>query len=523
MIVMRMEKLKTVMLRALLKPIFLLTGVIVYSTLFWQEKMGLNLLLFSSLLIVFAIVINRPARLTMPVIATIAGTLVSAVLVVIFNTTLSKFVHIFSFFITIGFIHGQQLRSTAFAILETVMNYSSFWFAGGAMVPEEYKGARKVWRWLKLTLIPLGILLIFYAIYTSANPYFRKISNEFWNKLFTDWSWDYSFFLLMGVIIVSGVIFYARVFSLRQAESLQRDELIRKRSKGANAFHRGMLSLKSEYRTALILMLLLNLLLLVVNITDIRYIWFGFKVPEEFSLKQFVHGGTWLLIISIVMASCIIVYFFRGNQNFYRNNLWLRRLSYVWIVQNAILCYSVLVRNYIYVDYHGLAWKRIGMFAFLLLTLIGLITLLVKVHRVRSLYYLLRVNSWSVYIVFVSMCFVNWDAVMARYNLHHWNIYAVDTDFYLKMSERALPEVYANLDKVRTQIEAHKRNARPWMEVLDFGKFVEILDNRRQRYLNELAGYSFGSWNWADIEARDKLKLITPEDNAHTAPAISSN
>jgi hypothetical protein len=493
------------MLQALLKPLLLLTGVIIYSALFWHEKLAFNLLLFSSLLIAFALFLYRPIKLAWPLTAPIAGTLISGLIVMLYNTSLSKWVHIFSFLIMLGFVQRQQLRSTAFALMETMTNYGTLWFSNGAIVPENHTRARQVWRWIKLTLLPLAILLVFYCIYAAANPYFDKLSDKFWNRLFTDWTWGYTFFLITGVIIVAGVVFYAHQFSLARVECTQHDQLLRKRSR-ASLWTKGMLSLKSEYRTALILMLLLNVLLLAVNITDINYIWFDFKVPRDFSLKQFVHEGTWLLVFSIVLASFIIVYFFRGNQNFYRNNTWLRRLSYAWIVQNGILCYSVLLRNYIYVDYHGLAWKRIGMFAFLLLTFIGLITLLIKVRKVRSLYYLLRVNSWSVYAVFISMSFVNWDAVVVRYNLNHWNIWAVDTDFYLEMPGKVLPEVYARLDRVKAQIDAHKQNERPWMDITDYSRFVELLECRKKNYLDEQKKYSWRSWNWADANAKEKLE-----------------
>ena len=51
------------------------------------------------------------------------------------------------------------------------------------------------------------------------------------------------------------------------------------------------LSLKNEYRTAVMLVLLINVLLLIINIIDIDWIWFGFEYDGKVNLTQFVHEG----------------------------------------------------------------------------------------------------------------------------------------------------------------------------------------------------------------------------------------
>ena len=115
---------------------------------------------------------------------------------------------------------------------------------------------------------------------------------------------------------------------------------------------------------ALIVFTLLNLLLLVVNVLDINWIWFDFEVPLEFSLKQFVHEGTYLLIFSILLSMMLVLYFFRSSLNFYPKKKALVVLGKIWIIQNMVLAFSVFIRNYHYIDYHGLAGKRIGVIAF---------------------------------------------------------------------------------------------------------------------------------------------------------------
>jgi hypothetical protein len=81
----------------------------------------------------------------------------------------------------------------------------------------------------------------------------------------------------------------------------------------------------------------------------------------------------------------------------------------------------VFLRNYHYIDFHGLAYKRIGVIVFLALVLVGLVTLFFKIRDKKSFYHLLRVNAWAVLAAFTGLTTVNWDGLITRYNLSHWN------------------------------------------------------------------------------------------------------
>src|SRR5436190_305225 len=154
------------------------------------------------------------------------------------------------------------------------------------------------------------------------------------------------------------------------------DPLLRKRVRRPHWLApRAMNPLERERRMGMVLLVVVNALLLVVNVIDISWVWFDFEVPENFSLKQFVHEGTWMLIISILLSILILLHLFRGNLNFYRRTHALKLLASLWIGQNFILGISVFLRNYHYIGFHGLAYKRIGVIVFLALVLVGLVTL----------------------------------------------------------------------------------------------------------------------------------------------------
>src|SRR4029078_3225426 len=128
------------------------------------------------------------------------------------------------------------------------------------------------------------------------------------------------------------------------------------------------------------------------NCVDITYVWFGFTYNNDINLSEYVHEGTGLLIFSILLAMVLLLFFFRGNLNFYKQNKWLRAGAYAWLLQNSILAVSVLFRDYYYIQHYGLAYKRIGVLIFLAMVLMGLITVFIKIQKRKTAYYLLRVN-----------------------------------------------------------------------------------------------------------------------------------
>lgn len=515
------------MSKRILTKIFLWTGVIAYNFLFWQQKLGINLLIFSTLLGAVAFYLNPKSLYSKNAWLTSLGTLLTGVFVVVYNSGISKFMHITSFLIMLGFIHQSEMRSIYYSLLNSMANIikapASLLGARkeGEKVP---KGKRRIFHYVKLTIIPVLTFLTFYWLYRGANPRFTEFTNkilikldEFWANISQYLSFTWLFFIVLGLFITAGII-YNRELQAFLRKDLSFSDLLKririsqpklKSIKGVN-FKRpepfSMVSLKIERKVGIILIVLVNLMLIAVNIIDINWMWFGFEVPKDFSLKQFVHEGTILLIISILLSMGIILYLFRRNQNFYPGKGALKYLSYFWLFQNFVLSVSVFLRNYHYISYHGLAYKRIGVIVFLLLTAIGITYMFFKIYRVRSGYYLVRKNTWAAYAVLVLLACFNWEALILKYNLNHKNVSQIDVDFYLDLSDRAIPELLTNRDKVKAQMEAHSGNKVRWVKLLNYDQFMRSLENKKERYMEEQAEYNWPSWNLADHQTQQKLK-----------------
>jgi hypothetical protein len=505
--------------------------ILIYNYFFWNESLGLNLFTFSILLIVLLFVFYRENIRSSKVIITAAGTIISAVSVLVFNSFESKFTHIFSLLLFSAFIHEKQLRSVVFAVMHMISSVIKLPYSTWQNKKERLKklwGFRIFFRVLRLSIFPFCIALIFYVIYANANPVFgsyaERMSVFIEKKLkyvFENISFSRIFFVVSGAVLIGALIFKNEVSiflqkDLSYSEKLQRiKSRIRKNVPYSSVTRQPVYdpstpkfklnALKNQNRKGVILLLMVNVLLLFENIIDIKCLWLGFSFPEGFSLKHYVHEGTGLLILSILLSVGVLLYYFNRNQNFYRSNTVLKTLAYLWIFQNAILCVSLFLRNYHYIDFHGLAYKRIGVIAFLSLVVFGLWTLYIKIRDLKSPYFLIRINTWALYLLLVILSVINWDVTIARYNLSHWNKGEVDVDFYLSLSGKALPVIYENLNKVNSQIQTHKLNKVKWITYLDYDEFKQDLDYKAVKYLSQYNSRSWLSFNFADNRSVKEL------------------
>lgn len=494
-------------------------GTALFDLLFWECSPGLNLLLFVACVVGFLIQRYSWAGLSVAARWALLGTLLAAVMVFVHNSVISIIATVLTLVVAAALANEPGLRSLFFAGLQGVGNFIVTPVNAMARLDRlaPSSGApRKGWRWMKLGVLPLLLLLLFTQVYRAGNPKFDELTagfmdgllrmiGEFFENVFT----AHTLFLLFGAVVCGALLLCMMPDTVVRLEQGLSDVLVRVRSRRPHwMVPQAMDPLERERRMGLILLVAVNLLLAVVNVIDINWVWFGFEVPEGFSLKQFVHEGTWILIISILLSMVILMHIFRKNQNFYWRSKGLKTLAIVWVVQNFILGISVFLRNYHYISFHGLAYKRIGVIVFLLLVLVGLISLFIKIRDRKSLFYLARVNGWATFAVLVGLSTVNWDGIIVRYNLGHWNQGEIDVDNYLEMSDKVLPLIYADINKVEAQMQKHQQNEVRWVENLDIQAFRRTLDAKRDRFMHRHEHAVWQESNLADRRTARELAAL---------------
>lgn len=435
-------------------------GIILYNIFFWEEQMGLNTLLFTLFVIGSLFYLNPESRYSTIARLTALGTLFTALMVVIFNSQFSKVVHILSLMTMIGFVHQRELRFLWYGLLLALINVFStpiklikkvkaIQFGKG-------KSLKKVGRFIKLGILPMFFVGLFFIFYAVANRNFARRSLDFLYEIglfFNGWDFGFNaprvFFFICSVFIIGGLFWKVQPEWLVRLQSNHKDDIIRnrKRYKSNGFFKPSPIGLKNEYRSGLIMLVALNLLTLTVNITDVQTTWIGFSTINPYDISHDVRFGAYVLIFTILMAIAVLLFFFRNNLNFYSKNKALKIAALVWIIQNMVLAFSVALRNIKYVNHYSLTYKRIGVFIFLALVLYGLGTVIFKINEKKTAYYLFKNNAWSLYIALILLTSVNWDTMITKYNLGLEKTATPDYRYLVvDLSDKNLPIIYNNID-----------------------------------------------------------------------------
>ncbi|MFM6926014.1 MAG: DUF4173 domain-containing protein [Ferruginibacter sp.] len=510
-----------------LKIILLISGAVLFNIIFWQEKMAVNTLLFDAF-IVASVFYLYPAALTKPAMKwLLPAHAVTLVTLVVHNTVLAKLA--FSATLLLVVVFTQFLhRSVWYAAASAIGNYLLFIFSFFQNIGQIRKGEIRslgIKKALRFLTIPLMIAAVFILIYSFSNAVFQDVVNSiglalqrFFARFFDWFNWERFGFLMLGLFITGGLLLKMKSDYFSEKEFARHNDLWRRKHNlkkwkesamfdlltlFMGRFANGVLALRNENTVGIISLVMLNALLLFINAIDITYVWFGFSYTPNLNLTQYVHEGTGMLIFSIVLAMVVLLFFFRGNLNFYKKNKWLRYGAYGWILQNAVLVVSVLLRDYYYIVHRGLAYKRIGVLVFLLMVLMGLITVFIKIHQRKTAYYLWRVNGWFAVGLLVAASCVHWDETIAAYNLAHKNTVPLDVKFLLTLSDKTLPLLEKNQDVLNGKTESVSGEGEYLLRSALTAE--QIFQMRKKAFFEKQKTYSWLSWNATDAYVKRNL------------------
>jgi len=517
------------MKQASVKLLLLTIGTLLFNIIFWQEKLAVNAVLFDAY-ILWSVLYLYPYAFTNPLIKwLLAAHLITLVALVVQNTFLSKLVFSGTLLLVIAFsqyLHRSVWYATASAFMNYVLVIPSL-FSNIQLLKNKRLNLNGIKKFVRFLVIPILLMLVFFMLYNFANTIFKSLVNDigislqhFFARLFTWFSWGRLEFLLLGLLITGGLLLKSRVQYFSDTDIKMPNNLWRKKnnliqwkqsswfqllSVVMGRFANGAMALRNENKIAVISLFLLNVLLLCINCVDIRYVWLGFTYNNNLNLSEYVHEGTGLLIFSILLAMFLLLFFFRGNLNFYKQNKSLRLGAYTWLIQNGILVVSVLFRDYYYIEHYGLAYKRIGVLIFLIMVLAGLTTVFIKIQQRKTAYYLLRVNAWIAIIILVISSCIHWDETIAKYNLARKDTIALDVKFLLTLSDKVLPLLEKNLD-VLDRTEPTKGNTEGDYLYRSSLSQRLVFEKRKKEFAITQKAYSWLSWNWSDEYVINKLE-----------------
>ncbi|MCC9061649.1 DUF4173 domain-containing protein [Flavobacterium piscisymbiosum] len=260
-------------------------------------------------------------------------------------------------------------------------------------------------------IIPTIFIIVFFTAYSFGSSHF--------SSLLTDYTLDVD---IVEVILIGVLGFYIS-FSFwnywvpevcyEKNELLDNDFKNIAEIKTQNTF--SFLDIDFERKSGEITLVLLNIML-VVFIVTYNYEQF-FEVIAKSNLSADTHERVNSVIFSIVMAVGVIMFYFKGGFNFDKKATNLKKLAKIWIALNGLLIVSTIIKNSEYISVFGLTYKRLGVYAFLILAIIGLVFVFLKITKQKTNAYLANQMVWYFYGTVLLCSFVNWGNLITTYNI----------------------------------------------------------------------------------------------------------
>lgn len=495
-----------------LEPLIVLIGAILFTFLFHKETLGLNLLLFETTLLIYLFASKQLTLKNKNEIIAGGGLFITALFTVITYSAFSITTNFIALFVFVGVLIYPEAKSMLTSLKLAFQNIFKAQFVFFKKISNaNIKGKRiahQIWK-TRLFIVPILIVAFFIFIYRLSNPVFDDIIVSISTFIYEqylfiieniDWFLIFTFFL--GLLLSNFTLIKTSNYLITAQDSIASDVLIRKKKR--NHFFTNVLALKNEYKAAIFLFLVLNVVLLLLNATDVYWVWFNFSWDGQY-LKEFVHEGTILLIISILISIALVLYFFRANINFYRKNKFLKFLCYAWITQNAVLALSVTIRNFYYINYFALAYKRIGVILFILLVIYGLYTVYQKVKHKRSAFYLFRSNAIAMYLLLVCSSLVNWDTLIAKYNFRHAETSFTHLNYLSSLSDKTLPYTDKSLTELDQIVQQQKNEYPNERSYISAKTYHERIERRKEQFKTKWESKSILSWNLPEHRAYRRL------------------
>lgn len=487
----------------LLHLLALITGIVIFDFLYYQQSPGINMLLFSFLVILLVRLSGREIFSSNRSGIAAAGMLVAGLSGALYGSFLSFAAFFGAFLVFLGFSFEPALKSLLTASFHTGLNYIMAPFsliseASGLFRLNKYMPG--LLKFFKLLILPLVVLAVFITLFRFANPLFNRYFHELDSLLdhFLVWLKQYFvishlLFLAVAGFVITGIVYRSERVARILPEKDKSDTLLRARKQRISHFLKPdrIIALKDEYRMGVILFWMLNVLLFIMNITELVWLNGEYRNLTAADMATNLHEGTNLLILSIILSIVVILIFFRRNLNFYPRSR-LVGLASAWILQNMVLGISVILLNWFYISQYGLTYRRIGVYFFLVLVMAGLVFIRIKVRKKKTNWYLIKMNAWVFYFAFLVLSLVNWDYLIIRYNLRP-SAPSVDYALILDLPERNIGYL---LEYKEPLIKA----------VPDKSDFDSGMNERIKTFLNSQQEKDWQSMNVVSYKAQQYLR-----------------
>lgn len=449
----------------------LLLFSLLFAALFHNVAIGLNFAVLSVALVVFWL-IERPA-----IFKTKAGAFVA--LVTLGNAAAIAWYGswdvIFWGFLCLLLLHQLCYFPESSILLFETKGLGNLLFAPFYGIYQSFQNSEKttelkqskLFKFLVFGLVPLCFLLLFASIYKSLNPLFESLYLNFFNAI----DFELILLLLLGALLSYALFkpqLSERIFTL--------DKLLPNTFNPASNKNPHS---STEKQVGITLFSVLNLMLIIFLISDVLFLD-QIRTGKAEDYAKYVHQGVGLLIFSIVIASGFILFFFRDAQSGLLSKTHpLKLLALLWVLLNIGIVLTTVGKNLYYVDSFSLSLKRIGVFVYLTLAVVGLLMVFTKIQLQKTNAFLIRSVYWAFFGVLSLNMLIDWSTFTTHYNVeqHIHKKTPLDWKYLLTLSERNLPFLQQQADELSFSSEVDK---------IDFELQLERKSNALRTYSPDL-------------------------------------
>ena len=404
--------------------------------LFYNERIGISLVLFAVVLIGCSLTANRAAssgrRTLLAIVIVIAG--IIPAIEELNPLSMALLAVALGIAVSIGTnpgLHGLADRTRA---LRELFLFGPFRLirdvAGSFSIPAVATGFTN---WF----VPILLGSLFVVLFASANPLIEK-----WFALLNPGN-------AASEINLARVLFWAVVLSVvwpfvqvrwrrRNAATAAAIEPVADESSAP-------VEDNPLFGTATILrsLILFNLLFSVQTILDVIYLWGNAALPADITYAAYAHRGAYPLIVTALLAAAFVLIAMRPGGPAEQSPV-IRPLVYLWVAQNVTLVISSMLRLDLYVQIYLLTYWRIAAFIWMLLVAIGLVLIVARIALRRSDEWLIRANLITLSATLYICALVNFAAIIADYNMAHSREasgkgVSIDTHYLSLLGPQALP------------------------------------------------------------------------------------
>lgn len=259
-------------------------------------------------------------------------------------------------------------------------------------------------------VFPLLLVLLFFGVYSAGSTHFAE--------LFTNYELDINIWEAFCISVVGFFIAF-NYFNFKVERQIYKQNYLFENDFKVDDYKEKstftFLDVHTERTSGVITITSLCVLLLFFIITfTIEQFYELPKSPNQ--LSDETHQRVTAVIVSIVMSIFVLLFYFKSYFNFDPKAQFLKLISKIWIVLNAILMIITFLKNIEYILNYGFTYKRLGVIAFIMVGMLGLIFTFIKIQNKKTNVYLFNAMVWCVFGTILVCSYVNWGCVITSQN-----------------------------------------------------------------------------------------------------------